>query len=145
MNSKECLELAILEYEKETIDDENNQWVKNVLKGLKQIKQDLDRLEQLEIADKNNEGLVRENVELINRNLKLQDDYQKLKERFKKRAELCSEFAEYNRQYEKVLDFLIDKLNLELKGDRLYFLYNNQYLELDKEKEKLMKETLGYE
>ena len=145
MNSKECLELAILEYEKETIDDENNQWVKNVLKGLKQIKQDLDRLEQLEIADKNNEGLVRENVELINRNLKLQDDYQKLKERFKKRAELCSEFAEYNRQYEKVLNFLIDKFNLELKGDRLYFLYNNQYLELDKEKEKLMKETLGYE
>ena len=105
----------------------------------------LDKLEQLEVANKNNEGLVRENVELINRNLKLQDDYQKLKERFKKRAELCSEFAEYNRQYEKVLDFLIDKFNLELKGDRLYFLYNNQYLELDKEKEKLMKETFGYE
>lgn len=105
----------------------------------------LGKLEQLEIANKNNEGLVRENVELINRILKLQDDYQKLKERFKKRAELCSEFAEYNRQYEKVLDFLIDKFNLELKGDRLYFLYNNQYLELDKEKEKLMKETFGYE
>lgn len=105
----------------------------------------LDKLEQLEVANKNNEGLVRENVELINRNLKLQDDYQKLKERFKKRAELCSEFAEYSRQYEKVLDFLIDKFNLELKGDRLYFLYNNQYLELDKEKEKLMKEALGYE
>ena len=105
----------------------------------------LGKLEQLEIANKNNEGLVRENVELINRILKLQDDYQKLKERFKKRVELCSEFAEYNRQYEKVLDFLIDKFNLELKGDRLYFLYNNQYLELDKEKEKLMKETFGYE
>ena len=105
----------------------------------------LGKLEQLEIANKNNEGLVRENVELINRILKLQDDYQKLKEKFKKRAELCSEFAEYNRQYEKVLDFLIDKFNLELKGDRLYFLYNNQYLELDKEKEKLMKETFGYE
>ena len=105
----------------------------------------LDRLEQLEVADKNNEGLVRENVELINRILKLQDDYQKLKERFKKRAELCSEFAEYNRQYEKVLDFLIDKFNLELKENKLYFLCNNQYFELDKEQEKLMKEVLGYE
>ena len=48
MNSKEALELAILEYEKETIDDENNQWVKNVLKGLKKCKQDLERLEKLE-------------------------------------------------------------------------------------------------
>ena len=47
MTSKEALELAILEYEKETIDDENNQWVKNVLKGLKEVKQDLDRLETL--------------------------------------------------------------------------------------------------
>ena len=47
MNSKEALELAILEYEKETIDDENNQWVKNVLKGLKEVKQDLERLEVL--------------------------------------------------------------------------------------------------
>lgn len=56
MNSKECLELAILEYEKETIDDENNQWVKNVLKGLKQIKQDLERLEQLEKIIKENFG-----------------------------------------------------------------------------------------
>lgn len=105
----------------------------------------LGKLEQLEIANKNNEGLVRENVELINRILKLQDDYQKLKEKFKKRAELCSELAEYTSQYEKVFDFLIDKFNLELKENKLYFLCNNQYFELDKEQEKLMKEVLGYE
>ena len=105
----------------------------------------LDKLEQLEVANKNNEGLVREIVELNNRNLKLQDDYQKLKERFKKRAELCSELAEYTSQYEKVFDFLIDKFNLELKDNILYFLCNNQYFELDKEQEKLMKEVLGYE
>lgn len=47
MTSKKALELAILEYEKETIDDENNQWVKNVLKGLKEVKQDLEGLEML--------------------------------------------------------------------------------------------------
>ena len=43
------------------------------------IKQDLEKLEQLEIANKNNEGLVRENADLINRNLKLQDENQELK------------------------------------------------------------------
>ena len=47
MASKEALELAILEYEKETIDDENNQWVKNVLKGLKECRQNLDKLEKV--------------------------------------------------------------------------------------------------
>lgn len=75
----------------------------------------------------------------------LEKKYQKLEITFRKRAELCSEFGEYNRQYEKVLDFLMDKFKLELKGNRLYFLYNNQYFELDKEQEKLMKEALGYE
>lgn len=82
------------------------------------IKQDLDKLEQLE------------------------KKYQKLEETYKKRAELCSEFAEYTRQYEKVLDFLMDKFKLELKGNRLYFLYNNQYFELDKEEYELLKEVL---
>ena len=48
MNSKEALKLAILEYEKDLENDENNQWVKNVLKGLKKSQQDLDRLEKLE-------------------------------------------------------------------------------------------------
>ena len=91
------------------------------LSDLKQLKQDLDKLEKLE------------------------KKYQELEERFKKRAELCSEFSEYTRQYEKVLDFLMDKFKLELKGNRLYFLYNNQYFELDKEEEKLIKEALGYE
>lgn len=46
MESKEALELAILEYEKDLETDENNQWVKNVLKGLKKCQQDLDRLEE---------------------------------------------------------------------------------------------------
>lgn len=48
MNSREALKLAILEYEKDLEFDENNQWVKNVLKGLKECLQDLDRLEKLE-------------------------------------------------------------------------------------------------
>ena len=48
MNSKEALKLAILEYEKDLEFDENNQWVKNVLKGLKECQQGLDRSEKLE-------------------------------------------------------------------------------------------------
>lgn len=82
------------------------------------IKQDLDKLERLE------------------------KKYQEFEERYKKRAELCSEFAEYTRQYEKVLDFLMDKFKLELKDNILYFLYNNQYFELDKEEYELLKEVL---
>lgn len=58
MNSKECLDLAILEYEKDLETDKNNQWVKNVLKGLKEIKQDLDRLE------KENQGVKEDNTRL---------------------------------------------------------------------------------
>ena len=45
MNSKEALKLAILEYEKDLEFDENNQWVKNVLNGLKECQQDLEVLD----------------------------------------------------------------------------------------------------
>ena len=48
MNSKEALKLAILEYEKDLEFDENNQWVKNVLNGLKECQQNLVCLEKLE-------------------------------------------------------------------------------------------------
>ena len=48
MTSKEALKLAILEYIKDLKTDENNQWVKNVLKGLKECQKDLERLEKLE-------------------------------------------------------------------------------------------------
>lgn len=60
---------TIVGYTPEKIDEAKSILLKN-----------LNRLEALEIANKNNEGLVRENVKLINRNLKLQDENQKLKE-----------------------------------------------------------------
>lgn len=46
MTNKEALKLAILEYEKDLEFDKNNQWVKDVLKGLKECQQDLDQLEE---------------------------------------------------------------------------------------------------
>ena len=49
MTSKKALTLAILEYEKDLETDENNQWIKDVLKGLKECQQDLKVLEILNI------------------------------------------------------------------------------------------------
>lgn len=85
------------------------------------IKQDLDKLEQLE------------------------KKYQELEERYKHRAKLQAELCDGLNQYEKVLSFLVNKFKLKLKGNRLYFLFNNQYFELGKEEEKLMKESFRYE
>ena len=42
------------------------------------IKQDLERKEQLEIADRNNQNLVKTNVDLVNKNLELQKENQEL-------------------------------------------------------------------
>ena len=47
MTSKEALKLAISEYEKDLITDKNNEWVKSVLKGLKECQQDLEKLEKV--------------------------------------------------------------------------------------------------
>ena len=49
MTSKQALELAILEYKKDLETDENNQLIKDVLKGLKECQQDLKVLETLNI------------------------------------------------------------------------------------------------
>lgn len=119
MNSKEALEFIIKKFNELAQKPQDIGLFFNFCEAHEKVKQDLDKLEQLE------------------------KKYQKLEETFKKRAELCSEFAEYTRQYEKVLDFLMDKFKLELKGNRLYFLYNLQYFELDKEEEKLWKGVFG--
>ena len=56
----------------------NSEWNKKI-NDLKQIiKQDLERKEQLEIADRNNQNLVKTNVDLVNKNLELQKENQEL-------------------------------------------------------------------
>ena len=83
MNSKEALELAILEYEKYLETDENNQWVKNVLKGLKEIKQDLERLEVLEKENKKWREIIGCDLcEALGREILLEEN-EKLKKAFK--------------------------------------------------------------
>ena len=85
MNSKEivdryigALEDDLQHYTMVDKDKVKAKFIEFQLEEYKTIKKDLIRLEQLEIANKNNEGLVRENVELINRNLglkKVRDNY----------------------------------------------------------------------
>ena len=58
MTSKEALKLAILEYEKDLEFDENNQWVKDVLKGLKDGQQDLEVLDILKRYFKYRKGEI---------------------------------------------------------------------------------------
>ena len=71
-NSKKALELAILEYEKDLEYEETNQWVENVLKGLKDLKQDLEKLEKenkelrksIKSWNENGGNLLKENIKL---------------------------------------------------------------------------------
>ena len=115
MTSKEALELAILEYEKETIDDENNQWVKNVLKGLKEVKQDLDRLEQLEDNIKIHKETIKmqhsqiESLQSENKKLNKQLDvfFDKLDNNTLRAFDLISyELKDENEKLKKVIEIL---------------------------------------
>ena len=94
ITSKEALELAILDSEKDLEEDKNNQWVKNVLKGLKECQKDLDRLEIYEkftipnlknliLKLYNNEEIARKEYEIIFeiKNKKNKEVLQKLKKR----------------------------------------------------------------
>ena len=112
MNSKEAItRIDDVLY----INEVRTQVQDEILSLLKIIEQDLDRLEQLE----------KEN--------------QELKERYKKRAELCNEFCEYIKQYEKALEILKEVVSLNcdktLETER-------QFLRLSKEEYELLKEVL---
>jgi len=48
MTSKEAVELARREFETDFEYDENNEWLKRVIRGLKEAEKDLDKLSQLE-------------------------------------------------------------------------------------------------
>ena len=131
MNSKEALELAILEYEKYLETDENNQWVKNVLKGLKETKQDLDRLEQLE---KENQELV------VNKNV-AQGIAIKLKE---ENAKLKQAFEILKDKNVDIYEFLESK-NVVDYNNLTWSTYDFCGDELTEEEYKLLKEVLGNE
>ena len=113
--SKEALKLAILEYEKDLETDKNNQWVKNVLKGLKECEQDLERLEKLGKLEDIEEEL---GIDLI------------------KAVELCKQVNNKKVVYTKenwgiVPLKILDELELELFSHRLYVNARGMYVSLD--------------
>jgi predicted nuclease with TOPRIM domain len=104
------------------------------LQEYKQITQDLDRLEQLE----------KENQEL-------KEKHEQLKARYKHRAKLCNEFCDYCKEYEKVIDILIENFPIKFLGYNKYgakpyeIMINGYIIGFDKEPYELLKEVLDFE
>lgn len=119
-NSKEALKLAIFEYEKDLEYDDDNQWVINVLKGLKELKQDLENLEK-----ENQELLVNKNVA----------------------QGIATKLKEENTKLKKVIEvFKSFKIILKDDGNELYTLkFAFDIYGLTPEEYKLFKEILKNE
>ena len=97
-----------LEYE----DDEGyKDWV---IELYNTIKQDLERKEQLEIADRNNQNLVKTNVDLVNKNLDLQKENNELKDQL---SQLKEESEDWQSAYEwsQAKNAILKLKNQELK------------------------------
>jgi uncharacterized protein (DUF3084 family) len=101
----------------------NSEWNKKI-NDLKQIiKQDLERKEQLEIADRNNQNLVKTNVDLVNKNLDLQKEITELKDQlsyFKEEGENWQSAYEWSQAKNSILKLENEELkkeNQKLKKD----------------------------
>lgn len=133
MTSKEALELAILEFSKDLEEDTNNQWLKNVLQGLKETKKELERLEKLSIEI---DDLLDDKIELVVKN--------------KQQDMLIGKLIQENEKLKQVIDIIKDKFKFELGVSvvkekycySLEFLFNNQYFSITKEEYELLKEVL---
>ena len=147
MNSKEALE---------RLEDNGKEYLLPV-RVYKLIKQDLERLEQLEIANKNNEGLVRENVDLINRNLKLQDENANLKQDIASlELDTCiPQLRKENTKLKQAIRILKENLYIEFEHNYYFMVkfkedkeqecdYTIMFLD-NKEEYELLKEVLDCE
>lgn len=120
----------------------------------------LDRLEQLEIADRNNQNLVKTNVDLVNKNLELQKENQELKEEIQDLKDNETIVADYgivlwneNEKSKKVIDILKNKANIRLHilkntdGSKIYEIefilgYYSTIHEITQQEYDLLKEVL---
>ena len=90
MTRKDALRLAISEYEKDLRTDKNNEWVKSVLKGLKECQQDLEILEifkknlsvKIESCKYGNEFITNEYIAYNGMDLDImnEEEYNKIKD-----------------------------------------------------------------
>lgn len=125
MNSKITSKKALEAYHRMA---NGNSIIIDDTKAYETIKQDLDKLEKLE------------------------NDYKKLKERYQHRAETSNDLCEAVKQYEKVIDILVDKkvdvsvlLHLIECGNDTPQYYNEgleQQYRLTQEEYELLKEVL---
>lgn len=86
------------------------------LEDYQTIKQDLECKEQLEIADRNNQNLVKTNVELVNKNLELQKEIAELKDQI---SYLKEDGEEWQSAYEwsQAKNSILKLENQELKKE----------------------------
>ena len=84
------------------------------LEDYQTIKQDLECKEQLEIADRNNQNLVKTNVDLVNKNLDLQKEIAELKDQL---SHLKEESEDWQSAYEwsQAKNAILKLKNQELK------------------------------
>lgn len=126
MNSKITSKKALEAYHRMA---NGNSIIIDDTKAYETIKQDLDKLEKLE------------------------NDYKKLKERYKHRAETSNDLCKAVKQYENVIEFLVEGFHFEVKelttlnGESEYYLYwqdkfSSYGVPISKEKYELLKETL---
>lgn len=134
------------------IDSERN---KTINKCVDTLSQALDHLEQLEIADRNNQNLVKTNVELVNENLELQKENQELLMAIENKNNEIKNLKKLicDNPYKKVIDILKEKANIRLHiltntdGSKIYeiefiFTYYSTIHEITKQEFDLLKEFL---
>ena len=121
MTSKEALDELLLMINREK--HINSEWNKKI-NDLKQIiKQDLERKEQLEIADRNNQNLVKTNVDLVNKNLELQKEIAELKDQvayFKEEFEGWQSACEWAEAKNSILKLKNQELKEIIKANFFY-------------------------
>ena len=152
MTSKEALEqLNIFISREKHINSEKNKIVNDCVSQIKQA------LERLEVLEKNSDKVIKDSVNLINKNLELQQTNEKLeKDNNTLEALLSQTKIDYvktlseNEKLKKVIEFLKNKLTVEIKqhicSDSYYLDYSDYcYVDsnLTQQEYDLLKEVLG--
>ena len=153
MNSKEALkELTLMINREKHI---NSEWNKKIYDLEHIIKQDLERLEELEKEynnlKKDYDEKDLECIDLQLENEELKKENQELKDKYKRRAETSKELNEALTQYQKAIEILKDKavnvakLLLSFKTDNKLDYYNDGLFSfrLTQQEYDLLREVLG--
>lgn len=150
MNNKyqESLNNVIEAYQELEIRVGNNPDKVKDFDDIETLQELVDKVEQLEIANKNNEGLVRENVDLINRNLKLQDELKRCQDTINKWMNDNKQLIIDNGKLKQAIKILKNKFEITIDKDKdnTYWLENEDYCKyITQEEYELLKEVFENE